>query len=58
LGVLILLGLVKLGFVFVGGTLFDIKGRRPLLFASLAGRHIYSTSIGKLEGSCHDRFQS
>jgi uncharacterized membrane protein len=41
LGVLILLGLVKLGFVFVGGTLFDTKGRRPLLFASLAGRPVY-----------------
>ena len=39
LGVLILLGFVKLGFVFVGGTLFDSRGRRPLLFMSLAGKY-------------------
>ena len=37
LGVLILLGLVKLGFVFVGGKLFDTHGRRPLFAVSLLG---------------------
>ena len=35
LGVLILLGLVKLGFVFEGGKLFDNHGRRPLFAVSL-----------------------
>ena len=35
--ILILLGLVKLAFIFVGGKLFDKRGRRPLLFASLIG---------------------
>lgn len=35
--VLIFLGLVKLLFIFVGGKLFDTKGRKPLFFASLAG---------------------
>ena len=34
---LILLGTVKLAFVFVGARLFDCKGRRPLLFTSLIG---------------------
>lgn len=34
---IILLGLVKLGFVFVGAKLFDRLGRRPLLFISLIG---------------------
>jgi hypothetical protein len=34
---LILLGTVKLVFVFVGARLFDSKGRRPLLFTSLVG---------------------
>jgi len=36
-GILIGLGLVKLVFIFVGGKFFDRSGRRPLLFASLAG---------------------
>lgn len=35
--VLIMLGVVKLVFIFVGGRLFDTRGRRPLLFASLIG---------------------
>lgn len=34
---LIFLGLVKLAFIVVGGKLFDRRGRRPLLFASLIG---------------------
>ena len=34
---LIVLGTVKLAFVFVGAKLFDSKGRRPLLFLSLIG---------------------
>lgn len=34
---LIVLGTVKLAFVFVGAKLFDRLGRRPLLFASLLG---------------------
>jgi MFS family permease len=34
---LIVLGLVKLVFVFVGAKLFDRYGRRPLLFVSLLG---------------------
>ena len=37
LGILILLGLVKLGFVFVGGRLFDTHGRRPMFAVSLLG---------------------
>jgi MFS family permease len=39
LGILILLGVLKLTFVFVGGKLFDRKGRRPLLFVSLVGTY-------------------
>ena len=35
--VLIVLGLVKLLFIFVGGYFFDRKGRRPLFFVSLLG---------------------
>ena len=35
--VLICLGLLKLLFIFVGGKLFDRRGRRPLFFASLLG---------------------
>lgn len=35
--VLVLLGLVKLVFIFVGGYFFDRKGRRPLFFVSLLG---------------------
>ncbi|CAJ1911319.1 unnamed protein product [Cylindrotheca closterium] len=37
LAVLMLLGVCKLVFVFVGGKLFDTMGRRPLLMASLIG---------------------
>ncbi|KAI2500117.1 major facilitator superfamily-like protein [Fragilaria crotonensis] len=37
LRVMILLGLVKLGFVLVGGKLFDRYGRRPLFAVSLLG---------------------
>jgi MFS family permease len=42
LGILMLLGVLKLTFVFVGGKLFDRKGRRPLLFVSLAGTYCNS----------------
>jgi len=35
--ILIFLGLIKLGMIFVAGYLFDTKGRRPLMFTSLAG---------------------
>lgn len=35
--VLVLMGVIKLSFIFVGGKLFDIKGRRFLLLSSLAG---------------------
>lgn len=38
--ILILLGLIKLVFIFVGGRLFDRRGRRPLLFASLLGMSV------------------
>lgn len=38
---LILLGTVKLVFVFVGAKLFDRAGRRPLLFISLIGTYAY-----------------
>jgi sugar porter (SP) family MFS transporter len=37
---LIFLGMVKLLFIVVGGKLFDINGRRPLLFISLIGMAI------------------
>jgi MFS family permease len=36
--ILIFLGLVKLFFVYVGGKLFDRRGRRPLIFVSLIGK--------------------
>lgn len=35
--ILVCLGGVKLGVIFVSGHLFDAKGRRPLFFASLIG---------------------
>jgi sugar porter (SP) family MFS transporter len=35
--ILILLGLLKLAFIFVGGKYFDRRGRRPLFFISLLG---------------------
>jgi len=35
--ILIFLGIIKLLFIFVGGKMFDRKGRRPLLFISLCG---------------------
>mmetsp|Transcript_25347 Transcript_25347/g.37181 ORF Transcript_25347/g.37181 Transcript_25347/m.37181 type:complete len:595 (+) Transcript_25347:83-1867(+) len=35
--ILIFLGLLKLAMIFVAGFLFDTKGRRPLMFTSLAG---------------------
>mmetsp|Transcript_101168 Transcript_101168/g.151539 ORF Transcript_101168/g.151539 Transcript_101168/m.151539 type:complete len:522 (-) Transcript_101168:198-1763(-) len=37
LGVLMMLGVLKLTFIFIGGKLFDRKGRRPMFFVSLAG---------------------
>lgn len=39
LSALIILGVVKLAFVFVGAHLFDRLGRRPLLFVSLIGTY-------------------
>jgi Sugar (and other) transporter len=39
LGVLMLLGMVKLVFIFVGGYYFDKHGRRPLFFISLVGTY-------------------
>ena len=38
LGVLVLLGLLKLAFIQVSAKLFDRRGRRPLLCTSLAGK--------------------
>jgi MFS family permease len=37
LGILMMLGVLKLVFIVVGGKLFDRRGRRPLLFVSLVG---------------------
>ncbi|CAJ1911388.1 unnamed protein product [Cylindrotheca closterium] len=45
LEVLMVLGLLKLGFVFVGGKLFDTRGRRPLFLISLAGMALSLTII-------------
>ena len=44
--ILILLGLLKLIFIIVGGKLFDKRGRRPLLFASLAGTTVALLIVG------------
>jgi len=51
--ILICLGLVKLLFITVGGRLFDRRGRRPLLFASLIGMAValLIISIGFLVNS-------
>eukprot|EP00934_Nitzschia_sp_Nitz4_P007407 Nitzschia sp. Nitz4//scaffold58_size112336//36048//38913//NITZ4_004026-RA/size112336-processed-gene-0.63-mRNA-1//1//CDS//3329554968//7397//frame0 len=38
--VLMMLGVLKLSFIVVGGRLFDTKGRKPLLYASLGGMAI------------------
>jgi hypothetical protein len=45
LGVLVLLGVLKLLFVVVGSKLFDRRGRRPLLFVSLLGKCPFLSSI-------------
>jgi hypothetical protein len=37
LGILMLLGVLKLLFIIVGGKLFDRKGRKPMFYVSLAG---------------------
>jgi MFS family permease len=37
LGVLMMLGVVKLAFIVVGGYFFDKRGRKPLFFISLVG---------------------
>lgn len=45
-GILMLLGVVKLVFIFVGGKLFDRRGRRPLLFVSLLGMAVSLLVVG------------
>ena len=35
-----MLGVLKLVFIFVGGKLFDTRGRRPLFFISLSGMSV------------------
>jgi MFS family permease len=37
LGILMMLGVLKLVFIVIGGKLFDRRGRRPLFFTSLVG---------------------
>eukprot|EP00538_Stauroneis_constricta_P013176 CAMPEP_0119551002 /NCGR_PEP_ID=MMETSP1352-20130426/4407_1 /TAXON_ID=265584 /ORGANISM="Stauroneis constricta, Strain CCMP1120" /LENGTH=568 /DNA_ID=CAMNT_0007597005 /DNA_START=199 /DNA_END=1905 /DNA_ORIENTATION=- len=46
LEILILLGVIKLLFIFVGGKLFDVRGRRPLLLASLGGMFLAFVIVG------------
>ena len=41
LGVLIVLGVIKLGFIVIGGYFFDKRGRKPLFFVSLIGTWIF-----------------
>jgi len=38
--ILIFLGLLKLAVIFIAGNLFDSRGRRPLIFASLIGMSV------------------
>jgi len=38
LGILMLLGMVKLLFIFIGGYYFDKYGRRPMFFISFIGK--------------------
>jgi MFS family permease len=40
MGILLLLGFIKLGVIVVAGYLFDKKGRRPLFFVSLLGMSV------------------
>ena len=40
MGILIALGLIKLGAIILAGHLFDRRGRRPLFFVSLAGMSV------------------
>ena len=40
MGILIALGLIKLGAIILAGHLFDKRGRRPLFFVSLAGMSV------------------
>lgn len=46
---LLVLGLLKLGFIVVGGKLFDVKGRRPLFLISLAGMLICLYSLWPID---------
>lgn len=43
--ILIFLGIIKLLFIFVGGKLFDTKGRKPLFLVSLAGMAVATLLI-------------
>jgi sugar porter (SP) family MFS transporter len=52
LGILMLFGVLKLGFILVGGKLFDKRGRKPLLLISLAGTYTYNAFV---EIVCVDR---
>ena len=37
LGIMVMIGVIKLVFIVVGGKLFDRRGRKPLFFVSLLG---------------------
>jgi MFS family permease len=52
--IMVFLGLVKLGFILVGGKFFDTRGRRPLMFTSLLGKLI-SFAMHPLNISLHSK---
>jgi len=40
--ILVILGFLKMAFIILAGHFFDIKGRKPLIFASLTGTSLFS----------------
>jgi MFS family permease len=50
LGILMMLGVLKVIFIIIGGKLLDRRGRKPLFFVSLIGRSGDCTRICGLAG--------
>ncbi len=56
MGILIVLGMIKLTFIVLAGYLFDRRGRRPLFFVSLIGMSVSLVLVsmgfvGKADGA-------
>lgn len=58
MGILVVIGVIKLGVIVLAGYLFDRKGRRPLLFVSLLGCAValFITSMAFIGGASNEGF--